>query len=165
MPMISIIVAMAEDNVIGIENRLPWSLPEDMKWFRRHTLGKTVLMGRNTYESIGKPLPDRRNLVLTRDMAYQAPGCTVVHSDAEALAAAGDGELMVIGGASIYEQWLPRAQRLYLTEVHARIAGDAWFPAFDRREWREIERHDHAADARHIYSFGFIILERIRTIA
>lgn len=163
--MISLIVAMAEDNVIGIENRLPWNLPEDMKWFRRHTLGKTVLMGRATYESIGKPLPERRNLVLTRDMDYQAPGCIVVHSDEEALAAAGEGELMVMGGASIYAQWLTRAQRLYLTEVHARIAGDAWFPALDRREWHEIERHDHTADARHAYPYSFVILERSRTVA
>ncbi|MGE0082750.1 MAG: type 3 dihydrofolate reductase [Thiohalomonadaceae bacterium] len=163
--MISIIVAMAEDNVIGIENRLPWNLPEDMKWFRRHTLGKAVLMGRSTYESIGRPLPDRRNLVLTRDADYQAPGCTMVHSDEEALAVAGDGELMVMGGESVYRQWLPRAQRLYLTEVHARIAGDAWFPPLDRREWREIERHEHAADERHAYAYSFVILERIRAVA
>lgn len=159
--MISIIVAMAKDNVIGIENRLPWDLPEDMKWFRRHTLGKAVLMGRSTYESIGKPLPQRRNLVLTRDVDYRAPGCTIVHSDDEVLAAAGEGELMVMGGESVYRQWLPRAQRLYLTEVHASIAGDAWFPPFDRREWREIERCEHATDERHAYPCSFIILERL----
>ncbi len=160
--MISIIVAMAEDNVIGIENRLPWSLPEDMKWFRRHTLGKTVVMGRSTYESIGKPLPDRRNVIITRDPAFTAPGCVVVHSVDEALAAADSGEVMVIGGASVYRQLLPHADRLYLSDVHAHIDGDAWFPAIDRREWRETERHEHPADGRHAHAVSFIVLERVR---
>jgi dihydrofolate reductase len=159
--MISIIVAMAEDNVIGIENRLPWRLPEDMAWFRRHTLGKTVVMGRSTYESIGRPLPERRNVIITRDPAFTAPGCVVAHSLDEALAAAGEGEVMVIGGASVYRQLLPRADRLYLSEVHAHIDGDAWFPPIDRREWRETERHEHPADARHAHAINFVILERI----
>jgi dihydrofolate reductase len=158
--MISIIVAMAEERVIGIENRLPWSLPEDMKWFRRHTLGKTVVMGRSTYESIGRPLPDRRNVVITRDPDFKAPGCDVVHSVDEALATAGDGEVMVIGGESVYRQLLPHADRLYLTEVHARIEGDAWFPAIDAAEWHETERHEFSADARHPHALSFIVLNR-----
>ncbi len=158
---ISLIVAMTDDRVIGVENRLPWQLPADMQWFRRHTLGKPVVMGRKTYESIGKPLPERTNIVVTGDPAYRAPGCRVVHSIDEAIAAAdGANELMVIGGASFYEQMLPRADRLYLTVVHADIAGDAWFPPVEAADWQEVERQERAADERNAYALTFRVLAR-----
>ncbi len=160
-PTISIIVALAENRVIGIENRLPWHLPGDMKWFRRHTLGKPVVMGRKTFESLGRPLPDRTNIVVTNDPGYQAPGAVVVHSIEAGLAAAGEvPEVMIIGGESFYRQLLPRTHRLYLTLVHAAVAGDAWFPEFDWSEWREVERGDHGADERNPYAFSFLVLER-----
>lgn len=158
--MISIVVAMADNGTIGIENRLPWRLPDDMKWFRRHTLGKRVVMGRRTFESIGKPLPDRENVVITHDPGFTAPGCKVVHALDEALALPGEGEVMVIGGESIYRQTLPRAGRLYLTLVHAEVHGDAFFPAFDMGEWREVEREERPADDRNPYPHSFLILER-----
>lgn len=160
-PLISIIVAMAENRVIGIENRLPWHLPGDMKWFRRHTLGKPIVMGRKTFESLGRPLPERHNIVVTADPSYQAPGATVVHSIDAAWQAAGDvAEVMIIGGESFYRQLLPCAHRLILTLVHAEVAGDAWFPEFDWDDWREVERGDHAADDHNPYAFSFLILER-----
>jgi dihydrofolate reductase len=158
--MISIIVALAKNRVIGIENRLPWHLPGDMQWFRRHTLGKTVVMGRKTYESIGKPLPDRRNVVVTRAADFSAPGCIVVHSLDEALAVAPGSELMIMGGEDIYRQTLPRADRLYLTLVDAEVHGDAWFPDFDWSEWREIERTAMPADERNPHPYSFLVLER-----
>jgi dihydrofolate reductase len=164
--MISIIVAMAENRVIGIDNRLPWHLPGDMKWFRRHTLGKPVVMGRKTFESLGRPLPERHNIVVTADRTYQAPGATVTYSIDEALAAAGDvAEVMIIGGESFYRQLLPQTHRLILTLVHADVAGDAWFPEFDWTDWREVERGDHAADANNPYAFSFLILERRESVA
>lgn len=158
--MISIIVALAKNRVIGIENRLPWRLPGDMQWFRQQTLGKTVVMGRKTYESLGKPLPDRRNVVVTRARDFTAPGCTVVHSLDEALGLAQETELMVIGGEEIYRQTLPRADRLYLTLVDSEVEGDAWFPEFDWGAWREIERIPRPADERNPYAYSFLILER-----
>jgi len=163
-PRISLIAAMAEDRVIGIENRLPWRLPADMKWFRQHTLGKPIIMGRKTFESFGgKPLPDRLNIVITRDQDYRAAGAVVVHDIEQAIAAAGDvDELMIIGGASFYEQMLPLADRLYLTYVHTRINGDAWFPAFDHGQWREIQCEDRQADDKNPYPHSFCIYERVK---
>jgi len=161
--LVSLIAALTDDYVIGIDNRLPWKLPADMRWFRRHTLGKTVLMGRKTFESLGcRPLPERRNLVITSDRSFSAEGVEVVHDIDEtiALAEAEGGELMVIGGASFYEQMLERADRLYLTFVHAEVAGDAWFPRFDVDQWREVEREDHAADEKNPHPYSFVILER-----
>ncbi|MEJ2507861.1 MAG: type 3 dihydrofolate reductase [Gammaproteobacteria bacterium] len=161
--LVSLIAALTDDHVIGIDNRLPWKLPADMRWFRRHTLGKTVIMGRKTFESLGcRPLPERRNVVVTSDRGFTAEGAEVVHDIDAALAALGPGEeeLMVIGGASFYEQMLPRARRLYLTYVHADIEGDAWFPRFDAPQWREVQREDHAADEKNPYPYSFVILER-----
>ena len=159
--IISLIAAMGKDRVIGIDNRLPWRLPADMKHFRALTLGKPVLMGRKTFDSIGKPLPGRTNIVVSQDPDSQPEGVTVARSIAEALAAGREAdEIMVIGGASFYAQLLPRAQRLYLTEIHQEFAGDAFFPAWDPREWREIERNDHAADGDNIYPYSFITLAR-----
>ena len=159
---ISMIAAMTDERVIGIENQLPWKLPNDMKWFRQHTLGKPIIMGRKTFESFGsKPLPDRTNIIITRDATYQARDSVVVHTIEEALQAAGDvDEVMVIGGASFYEQMLPRADRLYLTFVHARIEGDAWFPAIDFSQWNEVQRIDNDADEKNPLAHSFVILDR-----
>lgn len=161
-PLISLIAAMADNRVIGIENRLPWKLPADMKWFRKHTLGKPVVIGRKTFESFGgRTLPDRTNIIITSDRSYRAAGAVVVHSIDEAIAAAGDvAELMIIGGASFYEQMLPRSDRFYLTLVHAEVEGDAWFPEFDMAEWEEVERHDYEADEDNAYPYSFLVLER-----
>jgi dihydrofolate reductase len=159
---ISMIAAMTDDGVIGIENRLPWKLPNDMKWFRQHTLSKPIIMGRKTFESFGsKPLPDRTNIIITRDTSYQAKDSIVAHTIEEALEVAGDvDEVMIIGGASFYEQMLPRADRLYLTFVHAKIEGDAWFPVVDFSEWNEAERIDCKADDKNSLAHSFVILDR-----
>jgi dihydrofolate reductase len=161
-PTISLIAAMADDRAIGIENRLPWKLPADMKWFRRHTLGKPIIMGRKTFESFGgRPLPERTNIVITHDETYRADGAVVVHSIDEAIAAAGEvGEVMIIGGESFYRQMLPKADRFYMTRVHGCFEADAWFPEFDEGEWREVAREEHAADEKNEYGCSFIILER-----
>ena len=161
-PMISLIAAMADNRVIGIENRLPWKLPADMKWFRQHTLGKPIVMGRKTFESFGsKPLPQRSNIVVTHDPDYQAAAATVVHSIDEAIAAAGDvDEIMIIGGASFYAQLLPRAQRLYLTYVDSQVNGDAWFPEVDARQWQTLQQSEHPADEKNVQDMRFVIMQR-----
>jgi dihydrofolate reductase len=160
--MISLIAAMADDRAIGIENRLPWKLPADMKWFRLHTLGKPIIMGRKTFESFGgRPLPERTNIVITGDESYQAEGALVVHSIEAALAAAGEvEEVMIIGGESFYKQMLPRAERFYLTRVHGSFEADAWFPEFDEGQWRELEHTEYPADEKNPYACSFIILQR-----
>ena len=159
--IISLIAAMGNDRVIGIENRLPWRLPADMKHFRALTMGKPVLMGRKTFDSIGKPLPGRTNIVVTQDPNFHPEGVTVAHSIAEALLGGEDAEeIMVIGGASFYAQLLPRAQRLYITAIHHDFAGDAFFPAWNPGEWREIAREDHSGDGDNIYPYSFITLVR-----
>lgn len=160
--IISLIWAMTDTHVIGIENRLPWKLPADMKWFRLHTLGKPVIMGRSTFESFGsKPLPDRHNIVVTSQPDYAATGATVASSLEQALQLAGDvDEVMIIGGASIYQQMLPRADRLYMTVVHEDIPGDAWFPEFDLKDWQVIEQHDCRADEKNPHDYSFYILQR-----
>jgi dihydrofolate reductase len=161
--IISIIVAMTDKRVIGINNQLPWHLPGDMKWFRQNTLGKPVVMGRKTFESIGKPLPQRTNIIITRDQNYHVEGCITVHSIEEAISAAADAdELMIIGGSSFYEQMLPQTDRLYLTLVHADIEGDAWFPVVDLNQWQEVTKEDYAADEKNPYPYSFIQLERNR---
>ena len=160
-PRISLVVAMARNRVIGRDNQLPWRLPADLKHFKAITIGKPVIMGRKTYESIGRPLPERTNIVVTRDPAYRADGCVVVNSADAAIEAAGEvDEVMIIGGGQIYEQMLARADRLYLTEVQEDVEGDAWFPAFDRSQWRELEREDHQPDDRNPHAYRFLVLER-----
>lgn len=159
---ISIIAAMADNRVIGIENRLPWDLPADMKWFRQNTMGKPVLMGRKTYDSIGRPLPKRRNIVISRDESLKIEGCDVVSSaDAAFQLCSDEAEVMIIGGASFYEQTLPQADRLYLTLVHCEVEGDAWFPEIDFSQWQEVERIDHQADEANAFAYSFLILERV----
>jgi dihydrofolate reductase len=158
---LSLVVAMAENRVIGHENRLPWHLPADLQHFKAITLGKPVLMGRKTWESIGRPLPGRTNIVITRDAGYVAEGCVVAHTLEEAVRAAGEAaEVMVIGGAQLYRQALPLADTLYLTLVHAEIQGDTRFPAWQPGEWRETARSDHAADDSNPHAYSFITLER-----
>jgi len=153
---------MTDDRVIGINNTLPWRLPADMKWFRQHTLGKPVIMGRATFESLGKkPLPDRHNIVISKQTDYQAENVTIVSSIDDAIAAANHAtEIMIIGGASLYSQTLDKADKLYVTLVHAQIEGDAWFPEIDFSVWQEIERHDHDSDEKNPYPYSFIIMER-----
>ena len=160
---IALIVAMAENHVIGRNNQLPWRIPADLRHFKALTLGKPVIMGRKTYESIGRPLPGRDNIVITADSAYQAEGCQVVHSVEQALEAAGScEEAMIIGGANLYRQTLENADRLYLTLVKAEPEGDTWFPEIELQQWREIERQAHAADESNEYDYDFVVLERAR---
>ena len=140
---------------------MPWRLPEDLKHFRRLTLAKTVLMGRKTWDSLGKPLPERANWVLSRDAAFAPAGGRVFKALDEALAAHAEGELMVIGGAAVFRDALPRAQRIYLTRVHARLEGDVRFPDFDASRFREVSRDDRPADERHAHAYSFLTLERI----
>jgi dihydrofolate reductase len=158
-PLIVLIAALADNGVIGRDGALPWRLPEDLKRFRRLTMGQTLLMGRKTFESLGKPLDGRDNWVLTRDPAFAPPGVRVFHSLADALHAA-PATLYIIGGAELYAQTLPSAHRLELTRVHAAVEGDARFPDFDAAAWREAGREDHAADARHAFPYSFVTLER-----
>jgi len=159
---IALIAAMTENRVIGRENRLPWRLSADLRRFKSLTMGKPVIMGRKTYESIGKPLPGRSNIVVTRDRDYRAQGCRVVHSLEQALeAAAGHDEVMVIGGAQLYRQTLDRAERMYLTLVKTELDGDTLFPQIEMRHWRELERESHRADEKNEYDYDFVTLERV----
>ena len=160
---ISLIAAMGHGRVIGVDNRLPWKLPADMQWFRQHTLGKPIIMGRKTFESFGaKPLPQRHNLVVSANPDYRATGATVVGSIEEAISAAGNApELMIIGGASFYAQMLPRADRLYLTLVDIEVAGDAWFPDYDAKAWHLREEQNHGVDEKNAHAMRFQILERV----
>jgi len=160
-PLISLIVAMAHNGVIGRNNTLPWRLPEDLKRFKAITLGKPILMGRKTFESIGKPLPGRTNLVLTRDRDWRAAGVVVVHSVDEAIERAlGAAELMTIGGAEVYRLLMPVAQRIYLTHVQADVPGDTYFPDFDPTQWVDAQRTTHPADEKNVYAMTFVMLER-----
>jgi dihydrofolate reductase len=162
MPVLSIIVAAAENDVIGRDNALPWHLPDDLKHFKALTMGKPMLMGRKTFESIGKPLPGRTSLVLTRSKEWQREGVIVVQSVDEALARAGNvPELTVIGGTEVFRATLPRADRIYLTRVHAEVTGDAVMPKIDPKIWREVERTHHPADERHEHPMTFLTLERV----
>lgn len=159
--MISFVVAMDDHRLIGANCRLPWHLSADLKYFRRLTMGKPILMGRGTHESIGRPLPGRHNIVVTHNLHYKAPGCTVVHSVEAGLQAAGKAEeVMVIGGASLYQQLFPQAQRIYLTLVRGTFRGDTWFPDFDPADWAEVWREDHDPDSQNPYPYSFIRLER-----
>ncbi len=159
---LSAVVAASDNDVIGRDNALPWHLPADLAYFKRVTLGKPMLMGRKTYESIGRPLPGRRNLVLSR-RGFQAPGVEGVSSIEEACAkVAGAEELMVIGGADVFRLAMPRLDHVHLTRVHVRIDGDVFLPAFPPDQWREVRREDHPADERNAFAMTFTELERIR---
>lgn len=160
--ILSLIVAVAENGLIGRDGDLPWRIPADLKFFKETTMGKPIVMGRKTWQSIGRPLPGRVNIVITRDRQFVADGAVVVHDLAAALAAAGDvPEVMIIGGAQIYEMALDRADRVYLTEVQASPDGDTFLPDFAPEDWREVARESHAADA-DVPAYRFVTLERIR---
>ncbi len=158
---IALIAALAGNRVIGCDNQLPWRISADLKHFKALTMGKPIVMGRKTRESIGRPLPGRKNIVVTRDSAYQAEGCQVVYSIEQALdVAAGSDEVMIIGGAGLYQQTLDRADRLYLTRVRADVDGDTWFPEIDTQQWHEVACESHQADENNEYDYDFVILER-----
>ena len=155
---------MARNRVIGRDNALPWRLPADLAYFKRVTMGHPVIMGRRTYESIGKPLPGRLNIVVSRNPQFRAPGCTVAGSLDEAWAVAGAAEeVCVIGGTSLFAEALPVADRIHLTEVGAEVPGDTWFPEFDRGDWTEREVERHGRDERHAHPFRIVVLERKRS--
>lgn len=169
--MISIIAAIANNRVIGKTNSLPWYLPADLKHFRELTTGKTIIMGLNTFKSIGeKPLPNRKNIVLSGDGNYKVPDdCCLARSVGEVLIMVeSDGELMVCGGAQIYRQFLPLADKLYLTFIDHDFDGDIFFPEFDMSKWREISREDHQPDdpsinsgqRKNLYPYSFVVLEK-----
>lgn len=158
---IALVAALARNGVIGRDNQLPWRLPADLQHFKQLTMGKPIVMGRRTWASLGRPLPGRRNIVVTRDSAFHCEGCVVAHSIDEALAAAaGSEEVMIIGGAELYAQTLPRADRLYLTQVMADVEGDVYFPGVDAADWVEVERRFCKADGRNEYDCEFVVLDR-----
>jgi dihydrofolate reductase len=162
-PPLALIAALAHNRVIGRDNRLPWRLPADLRFFKQTTMGKPLLMGRLTWESIGRPLPGRRMIVLSGDPTYQAPGCAVARSLDAALEIAGAApEIMVIGGALVYAQTLPLAERLYLTRVEADVPGDVWFPEWGTRDWILDWEETHPADAEHAWPYCFQRWERVR---
>ena len=161
--LISIIVAMDEGRVIGAEGGMPWHLPADLKFFKSVTMGKPIIMGRSTWESIGKALPGRTNIVITRNTRFQAEGCRLAHSVDEALAIAKEEsaeEVMIIGGGGIYEQTLDRVDRLYMTRIAAHLVGDTHFPVINPEEWQEVSRQEHKADGGNPFDLTFIVLER-----
>lgn len=167
MIRLALIAAVAANGVIGRNNALPWHLPKDLAYFKRVTLGKPIIMGRKTFESIGRPLPGRTNIVITRNAEYAAQGIRAVPTLEAAMALAqqiatvdGVDEAVVIGGAEIYAAALPLAQRLYFTEVHASVEGDAEFPGVDWVQWRETSRQRHVATDDNPYDYSFVVYER-----
>jgi dihydrofolate reductase len=159
--MISLIVAASTNNVIGFQGDLPWRLSGDLKRFKALTMGKPIVMGRKTYESIGRPLPGRQNIVVTRNPDFVAEGCDVVSSVDAAIEAAGDAEeIMIIGGSNIYDAFLPRAHRIYLTRVQAEVEGDTFFPELMPSEWREAAVEEYGADESNDHDVVFSTFER-----
>lgn len=165
--MISILVAYDKQGVIGKQNELPWYLPADLKRFKQLTVGHPVVMGRKTFDSIIKrlshPLPDRTNVVLTRDLKFNYSGVTVVHDLDTALAMLQtEGEVFVVGGAEIFKQTMALTDRIYATEINAEVDGNVFFPKFDRVDWQEVERSEHKADEKNSYDYAFVIYERLK---
>ncbi len=167
---IALIVAASQNNVIGLDNQLPWHLPEDLQYFKAVTMGKPILMGRKTYDSIGRPLPGRTNIVLTRDANWSAEGVVVVNdldsataASEKACVAAGVDELMIIGGEQIYRKFLPIADKLYLTKVEAVVEGDAYFPAIDSDQWQQVA--EKIPEKVGNYSYRFVVLERMARLS
>ncbi|MBI5906594.1 dihydrofolate reductase [Candidatus Saccharibacteria bacterium] len=161
--MISAIVAVAENGVIGKAGKIPWKIPADWAYFKNTTIGHPIIMGKATYEGIGKPLPDRKNIVVSNTEGYKAEDCTVVNSLPEAIkAAGGNKEIFIIGGASVYEQAMPMVDRLYLTKVHANPEGDRFFK-YNEDDWLEISKEGHRADEKNQYDYDYIVLERRRS--
>ena len=159
--ILSIIVAMDEQGTIGRDNQLPWHLSADLRQLKATTMGKPIIMGRRTYESIGRPLPGRDNIVITRNPAYTAPGCRVFNDVEAALShCQSEPEAVVMGGEEIFRQLLDRTDRIYLTLVHTTVPGDTFFPALQMSEWREVSRERHGADADNDFDYSFVRLER-----
>ncbi len=158
---ISLIAAMGKNRVIGNKGKLPWCMPDDLKYYREKTKGKPIIMGRKTFASMdNKPLPNRTNIIITHDKKYKAEGAIVVHSADEALKAAGNAkEIMVIGGQGIFEQFMPIAGRIYLTIIEGNFEGDAYFPRYGK-EWKETSRERHNADEKNPYDYEFVVLEK-----
>lgn len=160
--IISLIVAMSENRVIGLNNKMPWHLPLDLAWFKKHTLHKPIIMGRKTFDSLGRTLPGRVNIVMSRQ-GNHAEGAIGVDSMETALKVTQDApEVMVIGGAEIYRQFLPRADRLYLTYIQKNIQGDTYFPEYEKAYWQMAFQEPHSRDDTHVYPFSFQILHRIK---
>lgn len=161
---VSLIVAVGRQDEIGKAGKMPWHLPADLKHFKRNTLGKPVLMGRKTLEAIGRPLPERRNLVLTRDADFRATGCeTLTSLDAALRVVAGVPELMVIGGGEVYRLAWERTDRIYLTRIQADIEGaDTFFPKLEESQWREVSREEHRADEKNPFDYVFLVFDRVR---
>jgi len=164
--VVSLIAALSQNHTIGKNNDLPWHLPDDMKYFMETTKGHHCIMGRKNYDSIPekfRPLANRTNIVVTRQANLKAPGCVIVNSIDAGIDLAkkdSESELFIIGGAEIYKHSFAQADRLYLTEINAVIPGDTFFPEFDKKDWKEVSRKHHAADARHVYAFDFVVYER-----
>ncbi len=169
--IVSLIAALTQNKVIGKNNDLPWQLPDDMKYFMQKTKGHHVIMGRKNYDSIPekfKPLPNRTNIVVTRQKNFQAKDCHVVHSLEDAMAIAeqqNEPEVFLIGGAEIYKQGLPFTNRMYLTEIKTNLEGDTFFPEFNKQLWKEQSRIHHSADDRHAYAFDFVVYEKLLTVS
>lgn len=165
--IISHIAAMARNRVIGRNNDLPWKLPDDMKFFMNTTTGHHVIMGRKNYDSLHekyKPLPNRTNIVVTRQKNFKAAGCIVVNSIDDAISIArknNESEAFIIGGAEIYKLSFPVTNRIYLTEIHAEVQGDTYYPEFNKKEWKEVSRQPHPADERHAFPFDIVIYDRV----
>ena len=159
--MISFVVAMSQNRVIGKDNALPWRLPADLAYFKRLTTGHTVIMGRKTYESIGRPLPNRQNVILTKNTQFQAPGCIVFHSVGEILDWLDDDkEHFVIGGSEIFSQFLPYAKRMYITHIYEDFEGDTHFPEIDMSEWKLVSKEKGIKDEKNPYDYEFFVYER-----
>ena len=158
---LSLIVALAATRVIGVDTQLPWHLPADLKRFKQITMGKPIVMGRKTFESIGRPLPGREMVVVTRNHDFHPPDCSIFHSLEEALDAnRQQAEVIGIGGTSLYQQLLPIADRLYLTLLHTNFDGDTFFPDFDQSQWYETAREDYPASGNRTFEYSFLLLER-----
>ena len=162
MTRLSLIVAMDKNRLIGSNNQLPWHLPADLAFFKRTTMGKPILMGRKTFESIGRPLPGRQNIVISRNPAFQAPGCDLADNIDAALALCEKAEeAMLIGGASLYEQAFAKVSTLYITRIHDSFDGDTWFPEFDEVDWALAEQENYGADGANPHDYSF--LKYVRT--
>jgi dihydrofolate reductase len=159
-PSLSLIVAMAKNRVIGHDNKMPWHLPAELAYFKRITTGHPIIMGRKTFESIGRPLPGRRNIVVSRNANFHAPGIEVTNSLENALALCADENPFVIGGASLYAEALKLAERLYVTEIEAELVGDTFFPLIDSSVWQEESREVRTKDEKNIYELQFVVLTR-----
>ena len=158
---LSIVVAMDENRLIGKDNKLPWHLPADLAYFKKITTGKSIVMGRKTYDSIGRPLPNRRNIVISRNSKTLITGCEVLSSIDDVLSITEDeDEVMIIGGASLCEQLLPQVSRLYITKIEGKFDGDIYFPEYDESDWRQVSCESHLADDSNQHAYHFLVLER-----